>query len=168
MKQFDVEAGALVKDYGMIHHGSIWTIIITNDKNFAYTTDQSGVLKQWDLKLKTLWKDWGSIHKNAINCMRLTADDKILFTCDDDGILKQWSLDLINLDLEKDDFTQEGTPILALTTSHDNQYLYYGDDNGSLFKWEIGSQILITSALGMHELGIFSLTVTNDDQYFFL
>jgi hypothetical protein len=63
MKQFDIQTDCLVKDYGMIHHGSIWTIIITNDKIFAYTTDQAGVLKKWDLKLKSLWKDWGAIHK---------------------------------------------------------------------------------------------------------
>jgi WD40 repeat protein len=118
---------------------------------------------QTEIPLERLGRD----PQNAINCMRLTKDDKILFTCDDNGILKQWSLDLVNLDLEKDDFTKEGTPILALTTSHDNQHLFYGDDGGSLFKWEIDSQVLVTSALGMHEKGIFSLAVTNDDQYFF-
>ena len=163
LKQFDIKNDELVKDYGMVHHGSIWTIAITNDKRFAYTTDQAGLMKQWDLKLKLLWRDWGKIHKDAINCIHLTRDDKIMFTCDDSGSLKKWSVDLLNLNLEKDDFTEEAIPILSLTTSNDIQHMFYGDKSGSLYKWGIESQTLITQQPAVLNGGVFGLEITKDN-----
>ena len=66
LMQWDIEQGKLMKDFGKIHSGWIYSITATNDGRYLFTSDDDGYLKQWDIEQGELMKDFGIIHSGRI------------------------------------------------------------------------------------------------------
>ena len=74
LKQWGIEQQKLMKDFGKIHLGYIWSITITNDGRYLFTSNNHGYLKQWDIEQQKLMKDFGKIHSSQIYSITATND----------------------------------------------------------------------------------------------
>lgn len=62
LKYVDYKNWSLVKNYRKVHEYGIWSMAITLDKKYLFTTDCKSIeLKQWDLKSKKLVKSYSLV-----------------------------------------------------------------------------------------------------------
>jgi hypothetical protein len=82
-----------LRDVGKIHSEIIWSMVMTRNNEFLFTSDDSGNLKQWAVKFNTtLVKEYPSVHETVIRAMAVSADNEHLFTSDIEGFLKQFNI----------------------------------------------------------------------------
>jgi WD40 repeat protein len=82
-----------MRDVGKIHSEIIWSMVMTRNNEFLFTSDDSGNLRQWAVKFNTtLVKDYPSVHDTVIRAMAVSADNEHLFTSDIEGFLKQFNI----------------------------------------------------------------------------
>lgn len=71
MRFWSVSMRECLKDFGLIHQGSLSAMIMTSDGYMLYTADNKGYLKMWDINDHTEY-DFGKVHENAITCLAIT------------------------------------------------------------------------------------------------
>jgi WD40 repeat protein len=82
-----------MRDVGKIHSEIIWSMVMTRNNEFLFTSDDSGNLRQWAVKFNTtLVKEYLSVHDTVIRAMAVSADNEHLFTSDIEGFLKQFNI----------------------------------------------------------------------------
>lgn len=92
IKQFDLYDSQLVEDE-KIHDGIIYSMELSKDGKYLFTSDSEGNLKQWDVRNQIkLLKDWGQIHENPIHSIVISVDGRYLFTTDTLGYVKSWRI----------------------------------------------------------------------------
>lgn len=82
-----------MRDVGKIHSEIIWSMVMTRNNEFLFTSDDSGNLRQWAVKFNTtLVKEYPYVHDTVIRAMAVSADNDFLFTSDIEGFLKQFNI----------------------------------------------------------------------------
>lgn len=132
MKKFNVADHMLVKEYGSIHSGQIFSVSCTPDSKYIFTSDSKGFVKKIDVEdnYETGVTDYGKVHKAGIFSIASSRDSRYLFTSDISGNLKQFKIEDNNLHHDFEDFHKTG--ILNIAISNDSCWLITGDDQGML------------------------------------
>lgn len=82
----------MLKDYGHIHKGGIWSICCSPDDSYLFTSDDTGCIKQFNVKTKNLYKDHGQVDRAFIRSILITPNGQNLFVSDLNGKLMQFKI----------------------------------------------------------------------------
>jgi len=64
--QLNIKKSAILKNFGKIHIVGIWSIKISSDNKYLYTSAQDKSVKIFRIKDQSLYYDFGRIHDAAI------------------------------------------------------------------------------------------------------
>ena len=79
--QWSVSQEELIKDYGCLMPGTIYSMVQTSNKKFLFVTDLNGYQKRLDVTKQKVIQDFGKIH-GEIWSIAITNDGQHLWTGD--------------------------------------------------------------------------------------
>ena len=91
MKQISIEDCQMMKDYGEIMTGKIYSAAICHDSRSLFLSDSKGHIKQLVIGQEVI--DYGKVHQAGIFSIATTPDSRFLYTSDMAGNLKQTNVE---------------------------------------------------------------------------
>jgi len=142
LKQFSVEDGSLVKDYGIVHSDSLSSLDITADGQWLFTSSISGEFKKWSVAEQKLVKDFGVIYpkdNNWIFAITSSPDSKNVFVSSSNwtlGVMSEWSVDQEKM--TRDFGTVFPThSFRSLVVTKDGKHVFAASDQGTLKEFSV-------------------------------
>lgn len=170
LQKYSTKTGRLVKDYGQIHEGAIWSMAITNNLQFLFTSDYLGFMNKIDLITGEVAHSFGRCHMGFILSIELTSCNRFLYSTGFGGNLKKWCAESGKLLIDYGKVSK--TRIWSLLSTPNGLELFAGDNDGVLQCLEIKEEKKSKTSIFFTEKvlpgAIRSLAVTPDSRYLYI
>lgn len=161
-KMFDHKSKFDIKT-DILKNNKIYSICLSNDSEYLYTSDWDINIKQWQIGTKFEFnRIYNQIyHTSFVDCMQITKDNRYQFTSDHWGNLGQWDVNKVDVEIFYQKHHDHKIQCMCIL---DSRYIFTCDKNGNMKQLDFINKDCVKNYMGIHQWEIYSIIATNDGE----